>query len=145
MGRALYCQIITGSFSSCSTEGLESIWFIPMFLKHKEGKLGQLAPKGLKPLFSNFFRRFRAAGPFPKPSPSLEVEFPVRSSFFLCFSSFLPGLESREPLFEDLGCLFYDPVRGATAANPLRPISAPCSIEKCPSSRMTNHSLMLVD
>ena len=37
----------------------------------------KVAPKGLKPAFFTIFRRFRAPGPCPRPSPGLDIEFPV--------------------------------------------------------------------
>ena len=85
----------------------------------------------------------------PKDSPGLEVEFPVKNGRFGCvcvelchFSSFLPGLESCEPLFDDLGPLFHDASHGV---HPLQPISGPCSIEKYPSSRMANRYTRIFD
>ena len=57
----------------------------------------------------------------------------------------LSGLEGCEPLLGDLGFPFYDFVRVATAGNPLKPISRPCSIEKYPSLRLANRYTCILD
>ena len=56
-----------------------------------------------------------APGPVPEASPGLGIEFPVKNAGFGCvsvelchFLSFLKALESCEPLFDDLGFLFFD-------------------------------------
>ena len=61
-----------------------------------------------------FFQRFGALGPCPRPSPGLDIEFPVQNECFGCglaelfnFLSVLLGWPSCEPLFDDLGALFY--------------------------------------
>ena len=73
------------------------------------------SPKGAKTRIFIFFRRFWAPRPCPRPSPGLEVQFPVKNAGFGCvcvelchFSSFSKVLESCEPLFADLGFLFFD-------------------------------------
>ena len=62
-----------------------------------------------------FFKGFWVLGPCPRPCPGLGIEFPMPDGIFGCvfaelcnFLWFLPGLESCEPLFDDLGFLFYD-------------------------------------
>ena len=45
----------------------------------------------------------------------------------------MPGLESCEPLFDDLGFPFHEFWTYALTAQPLQPISRPCSIEKYPT------------
>ena len=109
-------------------------------------------PQAAKTSIFSFFRRFRAPGLIPRPSPGLDIKFPVPNQFFGCifaelyhFLSFLSGWESCEPLFDELGFLFHDFVRVAAATNPHRPISGPCSIEKYPSSRMANRYTRIFD
>ena len=61
------------------------------------------------------FHIFSGPGLVPKPSPGLEVQFPVKNAGFGCvcvelchFSSFLKVLESCEAIFAYLGTPFYD-------------------------------------
>ena len=50
-----------------------------------------------------------------------------------------------EPLFDDLGALFYDFETWDTGVHPLQPISRPCSIEKSISSRMATRYTRILD
>ena len=61
------------------------------------------------------------------------------------FLSFLPGLESCEPLFDDLGVLFHEFCTYVLTVQPLQPISGPCSIEKHPSLQMANRYTRIFD
>ena len=73
------------------------------------------SPKGTQTqIFLIFFRRFWGPGPVPEASPGLGIEFPVKNARFGCvcvelchFSAFSKVLESCEPLFADLGILFF--------------------------------------
>ena len=89
--------------------------FIPLLPSGlSAGSLGELG-QSQNHIFFIFFYIFSAPGPIPEPSPGLEVQFPVKNAGFGCvcvelshFSSFLTCLESCEPLFDDLGFLFFD-------------------------------------